>query len=410
MMTGLLINSPTAAHSTYLALTYNHQTHRDPTMERTNLPSPLNTSRSLMSVESTQDSEVDTLTGTPANADVPDEPTQQALAVWPLTCGLDLVERVIGLNEAFHTLLSRFFMDPTVARELLDDSDAVICGEGALDVIMHDGPGPVDVLDIIVIEEEYDLLVSRLIETDGVYEKIQRVHDVGVDSATKVERHITAVSRFELEEGRLIYLHCTNTLSPVTPLARMPCTIMMNFVTGRAVGCAYPGLTLARQSVVCDRIPVSTVLQHEKEAIRRLKERGITFTFPRSRCADRERVRVSDGQLEPTDKEEAYLCPSAVRYFGDADSLLVSVEPDALGSPHGVKVPYGATAIFRLPVKTECDGEHVPDEQLLPRSIDMLETVILGDTYFNLTDNSERSFAAVYARGRPHAPRRSASA
>lgn len=302
----------------------------------------------------------------------------RSLAIWRATCQQHLFDSMCDINHTINDTLRRFFRSPTIARTLLQEADAVICGEAALCIIARGLITPADVLDVIVPDECYDMLISRMIEVDGVQEDIERVSNMETNEAVRAERHITDVTRLNLDGGRQVYIHCTNMVSAVSPLTKMPCTALMNFVSWKVIGCAYPDLTFAQKNLLCDRVTPEAVLLHEKLAMRRIEDRGFESVCPRQYCADRKRAHLANTPPEVfAGKEEAYLCPLTARFFGDKYSMLLSIEAEEI---HEGYIPYGAMPIFRLPTSTQCDGEHRLNPQVLPRHVLALEAVIVGET------------------------------
>ncbi|OJT07439.1 hypothetical protein TRAPUB_1707 [Trametes pubescens] len=175
-------------------------------------------------------------------------------------------------------------------------------------------------------------------------------------------------------------------VSAVSPLTKMPCTALMNFVSTKAIGCAYPDLTFAHKNLLCDGVAPDAVMPHEVSAMRRIADHQVESVRPRQYCADRKRAHLANTPPEVFHgKEEAYLCPLTTRFFGDEYSMLLSIEAEEI---HEGCIPYGAMPIFRLPTTTQCDGEHRLNPQVLPQHVLALEAVIVGET--------KRPFAPQY--------------
>lgn len=308
--------------------------------------------------------------------DIADMMDLRTLSIWRTTCQFHLYDSSISLADTLDTTLRKFFQSPDVALAILEESDAVVCGEAALEIVLRGTIPSTDVLDIVVTEEHYDMLISQLAQYDGVHENIVRVIEVDISQTTGANRHITAVSRCELYGGREIYVHSTDTKSAVSPLAKMPCTAMMNFVNSTTIGCAYPDLTLACKNLTCDVITQAEIFPHEVAALDRIKARGIETVLPPELCADRTRARMTEDRVEFTGKDKAYLCPLTARFFGDKYSLMISINPDRVDKSI---IPYGAMVVFRLPIRTRCDGEHEIDVEVLPPSVTLIETAIGGE-------------------------------
>lgn len=296
-----------------------------------------------------------------------------SIVSWRQTCIANYAQSTASLDRTLLKLLNPFVSHPSVLLRLVADYGAVIGGETALAYIRRDEVFRPRTLEIFAGRLQFGPLCRAISSSSRLSTDIVRTATYAAVYPLCTERDVEETLVVHLRSGLDLYVRQSSTPSPLSPVARAVCTALMNFVTPRSFGCAYPRLTLNGRALLCD-VGMRSVDHLDAAAMAALVELGIeTAVCP----AHWPEYRLWSSTPDDVDSLNAcwrshHICPDQARYFGDRGSFVDYVSPLECGAKELRAVrapPFGATIVWRLSSSyrcvMDCDGRDV----LLPRGV-----------------------------------------
>ncbi|PIL37750.1 hypothetical protein GSI_01444 [Ganoderma sinense ZZ0214-1] len=208
-------------------------------------------------------------------------------------------------------------------------------------------------------------------------------------------RHIARIVEVRLASGLAIHVYASVTPAACDVVSGQWTTVLMNYVSERSFGCAYPRLTLRYRGLLCDG-RFGPMRAEDRAAHDHLRARGVEFVLhseawpgpvysmgPYSESPSPflgPPTATASGGGQGCGKT-MHICPLQGRYFGDAGSLVVFYDGFlvSLAVLRDESVPpYGPMVAWRIPMTHECEGRCAVDESVLPAYV-ICEIVQLMD-------------------------------
>ncbi|EIM89082.1 uncharacterized protein STEHIDRAFT_154769 [Stereum hirsutum FP-91666 SS1] len=166
-------------------------------------------------------------------------------------------------SQKFEELLARYIVDVLAFRNLLRETQSVICGSEALNFALHgtDLPllSPSD-LDLMVSPLHAITLASHLHTVEG-YHVLPIARPIELKRVVDSRPGVVSMTRLIHPTRGQIDIICSSRLNSTHPLVYCPCSLLMNFLTADGLAVSYPAWTFRGQSVHTDLLPGSSSAQ-----------------------------------------------------------------------------------------------------------------------------------------------------
>ena len=292
-----------------------------------------------------------------------------SLLAWRATCRDNYALSTDDIRGSLSRLVARFFPDPTAVMELMVPWGALVVGEAALSLILHNPNICLLTFELAVGSLYFQPFVNRLAQIISQGDcAISRLVEAAPEEFPYY-RHITRIAKFCLTSGEVIVVYESITPSACDVVCAFWTTALMNFVTPHSLGCAYPRLTLNNYALQCD-----TRFEAMKQADHELQIRLVGHGFEFESRAHRWPVSaIEPSSTSPLTMDgcgrSMYVCPLQGRYFGDNGSFVLfydgfSVDLDLL---RDLRVaPYGPMTAWRIPSSGLCKNACIENDAVLP--------------------------------------------
>ncbi|KAI0706374.1 hypothetical protein C8Q76DRAFT_585180, partial [Earliella scabrosa] len=246
-------------------------------------------------------------------------------------------------------LLHRFVPDAEAFLLGVESYRGLIIGLAALAFVVRDSSLLSDTVDVAVGSETAWDMEQYLVQSQSLI----FVEDIPPPRFTQD----TTIRIFLTPKSRYVRLLVSHTPSPFMPLARCPISALINYVSRRSFGCAYPLLTLSRLTLITDEV--------DDEAARDPAP-SPTPTAPvpaAAPCDDH-----PYNSRHPCYRD-LFLCPDQSRFFGDPGSLVVFFDI-AHALPHTLArrqyPPFNPTVVWRFQsIWTRCGKDCTTRDPML---------------------------------------------
>ena len=304
---------------------------------------------------------------------IADEMDIASVICWRQTCTANYAHAVGSLERKLVQLVDLFVTYPTALLRVVTEFNAVIGGEVALAYILRDVPIRPHSLEIFASRLQYEAICRAIISDPLLSVDIVDATTLKAHYTLCTQRDITQTLQLRLRSGLEMHVRRSSTLSPLSPIARVPCTAFMNFVTPQSFGCAYPRLTLNHQSLLSDL--ATGAADHLDEAARKLLvDVGIDAAVRPSHWRE---YRIWSRTPSDMDTVNAcwrshFICPEQGRFFGDRGSFVDFISPLECGAVE-LRIrrapPFGCTIVWRLSSSYECVMSCEGRDRLLPNGV-----------------------------------------
>ena len=308
-----------------------------------------------------------------------------SLLAWRSSCSINYAHATAALKRTVTSMINPFLTQPLVLLNIISRYGAVIGGEFALAFIRRHQPFQPRTLEIFASAALYQPLCIELLSHPQIIPDVTGTTSSPTQHPYDLQRDILETRKVFVCNSRTIYIHCSSTLSPLSPIARSLCTALTNFVTPHSFGCAYPRLTLADKSLSSDLRQV-TMVDLDVRVMQTLVEQQIDSAVD---PADWQQYRIWSPIPAPTGNSKAcwrshYICPEQGRFFGDRGSLVDFVDP--LGTPTRIlrergSPPFGTTVIWRLSSSYECPLACEARDNALPLGQTSTAIIMMDDPF-----------------------------
>ena len=325
---------------------------------------------------------------------IADEMDIASLICWRQTCIANYAHAVASLERKLVGLVDTFLSYPTALLQVVTDFNAVIGGEVALAYIRRDVLVRPHSLEIFVSRLEYEAICRSILSDPLLSLDIVDATTVKADYTVCTQRDITQTLRLRLRSGLDMHVRRSSTLSPLSPIARAPCTALMNFVTRESFGCAYPRLTLNNQALLCD-LGMDAADYLDGAARNVLVDVGIDAAVEPSHWPE---YRVWSPTPSNVDTVNAcwrshFICPEQGRFFGDRGSFVDFVSPLDCGAVElrdRRAPPFGCTIVWRLSSSYQCVMSCEGRDRLLPNGVTSQAVIFVHDRFSTATVGCSR--------------------
>ncbi len=252
------------------------------------------------------------------------------------------------LNSEKIALMEHYHEQQEVIWRHLDSARAVVGGLAALSFVLREPRVLPEAMDVYVTPLQGEHLEQWLEEDEELHMNLSTTVVWTTANPEAGRRHITRTTTFPTGNGRFIHIHTATSHSALEPIVSTGVTALMNWVSARAFGCAYPALTLNRRALACRRDDSNRGLHAVYDA---LENNGFEIEQTASAWSEWElQVPPATYHLHRPCMRTLYLCAWQGRYFGDGGSL-VSVfdflcDHERLRSQH--QPPYGIGVAWRM--------------------------------------------------------------
>ena len=325
---------------------------------------------------------------------IADQMDLPSLLAWRNSCSINYAHTTAALKRTITSMVNPFLTQPLVLLDIISRYSTVIGGEFALAFIRRHQPFQPHTLEIFASAALYQPLCNELLSHPQIIPDVTGTTSSLTRHPYDLQRDILETRKVFVCNSRTVYIHCSATLSPLSPIARSLCTALTNFVTPHSFGCAYPRLTLADKSLSSDLRQV-TMVDIDARVMQTLAEQQIHSAVD---PADWQQYRIWSPISAPAGNSKAcwrshHICPEQGRYFGDRGSLVDFVDP--LGTPTSVlrergSPPFGTTVIWRLSSSYECPLACESRDSALPIGQTSTAIIMMDDPF------------RTNHRGRPH--------
>ena len=292
-----------------------------------------------------------------------------SLLAWRTTCRDNFFTATVELRQSQSRLVARFFPSPKVLLRYLTRWGALIVGEAAASLVLHNPLLCHTTLEIAVGCLVFDPFIRCFAHFVPFGTHLISRTDAPAPPMFPALRHISRIAEFKLKSGLSIQVYESTTPSPCDVVCGSWTTALMNFVTESSFGCAYPRLTLNNKGVLCDeRVGFTRWLDQTTHD--RLRANGMTFSFYSPKWTEYSAGPYTSSSPSMTAcGRTMYVCPSQARFFGDSGSLIVFLDGflvnlDKLRSC--CIAPYGTMTAWRISSKLTCEGRCIEDKSVVP--------------------------------------------
>lgn len=304
-----------------------------------------------------------------------------SLLSWRATCHDNYVVVNVELRASLLALVARFLPDPTLFLQMLIPWSALIVGEAALSHVLQ---------ELSVCNSSLEIAVGNLYFKPFL-RSLSRFLPLGTVVDTSVvknappgfayHRHITRFAQYRLMSGMFIVVYESSTPSACDVVSGYWTTALMNFVTPRTIGCAYPRLTLNNCAVLCDT-RLSTMDWADHAMKRTLDRLGFESAYGSRGWPLHARGPSSTRAIIEDCGRTLYVCPHQGRFFGDRGSLVLFCDGFSVDFKEIRQMsvaPYGLMVAWRLPCSIWCEGNCIMDTTVLPAYVLTMLTMFAVD-------------------------------
>lgn len=306
-----------------------------------------------------------------------------SLLAWRATCRANFIMVNDELRLSLEALAARFFPNPTTFLEMLVPWSGLVVGEAALSHVLRDPS---------ICKTSLEIAIGNLY-FHPFLDSLSRLLPYGTVLDTRVvkptphgfsfHRHINRVAEYRLMSGLFVIVYESCTPSACDVVSRYWTTALMNFVTARTLGCAYPRLTLNNLTLICDAR--SSSMDWADHAMARTLVR---LGFQTDTHSLNWPLYAWGPDSSPPTVEgcgrDLYVCPYQGRFFGDGGSLVVfqdGFRVDFKELQELSVAPYGPMVTWRLPSSGLCEGRCSIKDKVLPSYVvSMLSMFVDGSS------------------------------
>ena len=314
-----------------------------------------------------------------------DEMDLPSLLAWRSSCAANYAHATAALKRTLTSMINPFLSQPTAILEVISRYSAVVGGEVALAFVRRHRPFQPRTLEIFASISLYDPLCDELASDARIAQDIIEVSHTVSKFPFNLQRDILETIQIHLCTGRTIYIRCSATLSPLSPIARSLCTAMANFVTPYSFGCAYPRLTLSDKALLSD-LRQESMIDFDAGVMRTLSEQQIDLAVD---PANWQQFRLWSATPTAANTDKAcwrshYICPQQGRFFGDRGSLVDFIDP--LDTPAATlreqgSPPFGTTVVWRLSSSYRCPLSCESHDGNLPVGQTSTAVILMDDPF-----------------------------
>lgn len=259
----------------------------------------------------------------------------------------------------------------------LQTTRAVVGGLAALSFMLRDPSLQASTVDVYVCNTQGDVLDALLENDDSLHLWLQQAVEWDVNDTHVDCKNVFRTTTYVAQGGWTLKVHTSRTLSALTPIATVPTTALMNWVSYEVFASAYPTLTGRRRAL--GTLPYGhhhTTLQ----LFNRLQQNGFSMKTHAAEWEDyaSELPLSKDPERYPCARN-LYVCVNQGRFFGDAGSLLAffDISDYACRTNHQLP-PYALGVAWRLiTTHRPCNGPCVHRDPVLPRRTEAMLAVFL---------------------------------
>ena len=293
-----------------------------------------------------------------------------SLVCWRETCAANHAQSTASLSRTLERLVSVFVSHPNALLRLITEFRAVIGGEVALAYVRRHVPFRPRSLEVFVGRVEYEAFCRAILSDPHLSSDVVLASDLVVGYPLCTQRDIVETLQLRLRSGLGIQVRRSSTLSPLSPVARAPCTALMNFVSPQCFGCAYPRLTLNGRALVCD-MGAGNVDHADGAARAAVVDMGMDIGNTPARWPEYCIWSPTPSNVETITAcwRTDFICPGQGRYFGDAGSfvgLVAPLECGEEGKRDMRKLLFASTIVWRLSSSYRCVMRCERRDELLP--------------------------------------------
>ena len=317
-----------------------------------------------------------------------------SLLRWRQTCTAHYTHSTAALKRSLTKLVNPFLSHPVALLQLITHFRAVIGGEVALGYILRDEGFQPKTLEIYTSAYFHGLLCRTMLSHPDICPDIAQANTINPPHQFKLQHDIVETLQITLSNGRRIYVHCSSTASPLSPIARAPCTALINYVTPESFGCAYPLLTLYNKALQSTTMAVRAdeLSNQDHRLTCTLRQLNIETSVSPSHW---QQYRMWPQALNSAEDlgpcwRSHFICPNQARYFGDSGSLVDFVDPlhDSPASLQAISAPpYGMTTIWRLSSSFRCALSCESHDYILPQGLVSMVVHFILDPYRDIRDS-----------------------
>ena len=305
-----------------------------------------------------------------------------SLLAWRATCRDNYAEVNMELRVSLDGLVGRFLPDPSTFLERLIPWSGLIVGEAALSHILREPSICSTSLEIAIGNVYFKPFLESLSRLLPLGDILDTCVIKPSPDGYPFHQHITRIAEYRLMSGMFIIVYQSCTPSACDVVSGYWTTALMNFVTARSLGCAYPRLTLHRRALFCNMR--SSSMDWADHAMARTLARLGFVTGDRAHDW-LPRACQNTGSPQPTIKScgrSLYVCPHQGRFFGDRGSLVVFHDGFAVDfkEMRALSVaPYGPMVAWRLPSSGCCEGSCMKQNRVLPSYVISMLMIFVGN-------------------------------
>ena len=305
-----------------------------------------------------------------------------SLLAWGSTCRDNYAAVNTELRLSLEALVGRFFPDPSAFLEMLIPWSGLIVGEAALSHVLHEPSICKTSLEIAISNIYFTAFLrslSRLLPYGSLLDaRVVKPPPRGYS----FHRHISRIAEYRLMSGLFIVVYGSCTPSACDVVSGYWTTALMNFVTARTLGCAYPRLTLRKRALLC-KSRSSSMDWADRAMAMTLDRFGFKMGYGVHNWLVHGSRDTTPGQSTMVGCGQAlYVCPQQARFFGDGGSLVIFHDGFAadLKEMRQLSVaPYGLMVAWRLPSTGSCEGGCMQCDDVLPRNAISMLMMFLDD-------------------------------
>lgn len=284
----------------------------------------------------------------------------------------DIADR--SLWRARETLTSFYVANATKLWAIIEDVNGVVGGTAALAFFLRDFSLLPATLDVFVCHREAPPL-------EWMFDDLESA-DLRVMASVKDLRPTGQLFDFARQtysflssKGRRVDIHVTYSDTVLLPIASYRTTALINFVGSKTFGCAYPALTLRRQSLLSAVEAPRT--GSAQLVLANLKAHG-AFSLV-SNLHSTGSVTEEKTSAFVLCQRTRFSCSAQGRHFGDAGCLLDRFSPlrwtkNSVATEY--RAPCGVSVAWRFSVMVPCDGPCLTKDKLLPPAVHILPAVL----------------------------------
>lgn len=327
-----------------------------------------------------------------------------SLLAWRSTCTVNYAHVTAALKRTLTVMINPFLSQPTAILDTISRYGAVIGGEVALAYVRRHQPFQPRTLEIFAGVTLYDALCHEILSNPRISPDVLSTSTTINQFPYNLQRDLLETRSINLRSARVIYVHKSSSLSPLSPIARSLCTATMNFVTPHCFGCAYPRLTLNDKSLLSD-IHLESMGDLDMGIIQVLAGQQIDMAVDPAMWRQ---YRMWSPTPAVTGSSRAcwrthHICPEQGRFFGDPGSLVDFIDPlgtsiaalRKYGSP-----PFGTMVVWRLSSSYQCPFACESHDSNLPLGHVSTAVILMDDPFVNKRRETRRTAARSTLRNR----------